>query len=83
MDPPGLVAGKILLLTNLPYRPLKLFRLSLLWRMSVSSLREFALVKLGPHEERIRQMLLQDDPGQSRLTAVPSKSSRMGWGVFP
>lgn len=37
----------------------------MLWRASVSRLEDFAGVRLGPHEERIRQMLLQAEPGQS------------------
>lgn len=45
------------------YLPTKLFFLSILWRASVSSLSIFKHVSLGPHEERIRQMLMQADPG--------------------
>lgn len=45
------------------YSSLKLLLLSILWRASVSGLEEFADVKLGPHEEVIRQMLRSKDPG--------------------
>lgn len=55
--------GEPLDLASLPYAPLKLFLLSLLWRMSVSSLPDFAAVDLGPHETVLRAMLLNDDPG--------------------
>jgi hypothetical protein len=34
-----------------------------LWRASVSSLEFFRLVALRPHEERLRNMLLLDEPG--------------------
>jgi hypothetical protein len=50
---------------DLDYHRLKLYLLSLLWRMGVSSLPEFQLIRLGPHEARIRDMLLGDDPGKS------------------
>jgi hypothetical protein len=45
------------------YSRFKLFHLSVLWRASVSSRDEFREVRLGPHEERLRQMLLRGDPG--------------------
>ena len=48
---------------NLEYPRLKLFFLSVLWRASISSLDIFKHVNLGPHEERIRQMVLNGDPG--------------------
>jgi len=52
-------------LSDLDYRLLKLFQLSVLWRASVSSLSEFAQVKLGPHEEAIRLMLLAGNAGSA------------------
>jgi hypothetical protein len=49
--------------TPLPvdYRKFKLFHLSVIWRSSVSALPEFRDVRLGPHEERMRSMLLAGD----------------------
>src|SRR5512135_3883800 len=52
-----------LFLSQLDYKTLKLFQLSILWRASVSTLPAFAQVILGPHEERIRIRLLNEDPG--------------------
>ena len=49
------------------YVQLKLFLLSLLWRMGVSNLYFFREVVLGPHEEKIRNMLLNNDPGNPDL----------------
>ena len=46
------------------YRRFKLFLLSVLWRASVSSHPFFEHVELGPHEERIRAMLANEDPGR-------------------
>jgi hypothetical protein len=49
---------------GMDYRRLKLFLLSLLWRMGVSDLYFFQEVALGPHEEKIRNMLRREDPGE-------------------
>lgn len=46
------------------YATFKLFHLSILFRASVSSLATFHEVNLGVHEERIRQMILNEDPGR-------------------
>jgi hypothetical protein len=52
-----------IMLSGITYEPFKLFQLSILWRASVSSLDFFRLVSLGPHEDRLRRMLLADDAG--------------------
>ena len=46
------------------YSSFKLFHLSVLFRASVSSLPTFAEASLGPHEERLRQMILARDSGE-------------------
>lgn len=46
------------------YQTFKLFHLSILFRSSVSFLPTFQEVNLGRHEERIRNMLIIEDPGQ-------------------
>nr|WP_320193112.1 hypothetical protein [uncultured Desulfobacter sp.] len=51
--------------SNINYRKFKLFSMSLLWRASVSERIEFKITKLGgPHEERLRQMLYDKNPGE-------------------
>ena len=50
--------------TDLDYTQFKLFLLSILWRASISSRPFFSEVHLGPHEGRIRQMLLESDPSE-------------------
>lgn len=50
-------------LINIDYSSFKLFHLSVLFRASVSDHPNFHEVDLGPHEDRIRQMLLDQDPG--------------------
>jgi hypothetical protein len=47
-------------ITGINYERFNLFHLSVLFRSSVSSLREFAEVQLGPYEEKIRIMLLSN-----------------------
>ncbi len=48
---------------GLNYSLFKLFHLSIIWRASVSSLSEFSGTSLGPHEEKLRLMLLRGEPG--------------------
>ncbi|MCP4584464.1 hypothetical protein [Pseudoalteromonas sp.] len=55
--------GRLVHLGNVEYLKFKLFALSVLWRASVSDLGVFCQVKLGPHEEKLRIMILNDDPG--------------------
>lgn len=47
------------------YRRFKLFELSLLWRMGVTSVPEFNGVCLGSHERRIHRMLRNETPGKT------------------
>lgn len=47
------------------YHKFKLFQLSLIWRMDVTSLDDFIAVNLGPrHSEHLRSMLDRCDPGE-------------------
>jgi len=47
---------------NVKYLDFKRCMLSIIWRMSISSLQPFQKVNLGPHEEKIRVLLDSDDP---------------------
>jgi hypothetical protein len=49
---------------NVDYLKFKVFQLSLLWRAGVSDLDFFEEVKLGRHQERLRQMILDGDAGR-------------------
>jgi hypothetical protein len=51
-------------LTGLNYQRVRVFYLSLLWRMSIASHRFWKEVDLGPHQERVRELVLQEDPGE-------------------
>jgi len=48
---------------GLDYEKFKLFQLSILWRAGVSDHEFFGKVELGSHEEIIKQMILNSDPG--------------------
>jgi len=47
------------------YKSFKIFQMSILWRASISSHDFFANVSLGyPHEERMRKMIYEENPGR-------------------
>lgn len=52
------------------YAVFKLYHLLNLFRSSVSSLKELSRVRLGPHEENMRHMILTGDAGESQRYAV-------------
>lgn len=54
---------KYTLVKGVDYKKFKLYLLSLLWRSSISKLSEFGEIALGPHEEKIRDMIYREDPG--------------------
>jgi hypothetical protein len=58
-EPPGSVQ-----VTGVDYTKFKIFQLSLLWRAGVSKQASFQEVNLGPHEERLRVMVRDGDPGK-------------------
>jgi len=49
---------------NLDYAKFKLFQISLLWRSSITKRPEFHRINLGPHQERMRKMLFDQNPGK-------------------
>ena len=57
--------GRLLYSDNVDYLQFKLFQLSMIWRASISKDPGFAQVKLGPHEEKVRGMLVEEKPGTS------------------
>ena len=52
----------------------KLFLLSILWRASVCTRTEFSQVQLGPHEARLRELLLNEDPGEAESYRIWSNA---------
>jgi hypothetical protein len=57
---PETIPSEGIKITGLNYSKFKLFHLSVLFRASVSSLPEFNEVNLGPHENTLREILLND-----------------------
>lgn len=56
--------GNITWVEGIDYPRFKLFQLSILWRAGVATREFFRKVTLGPHAERLRAMLLAEDPGE-------------------
>lgn len=52
------------LIHNVDYKLFKLFQISLIWRASISTRKEVIRIDLGPHAEKMRQMLLEENPGE-------------------
>ncbi len=50
--------------SGVDYKKMKLFQLSMLWKAAVSELPFFSVIKLGRHEEPLRQMVLDDVAGK-------------------
>jgi len=50
------------LFTGLDYKRLKLFFMSLIWRLGVTRIEHFAGADLGSHREHLRVLLLADEP---------------------
>jgi len=67
---------------GIDYRLFRLYHLSVLWRMSVSSLKIFRHVDLGPHAETLRQMILNDDPGDPDLYGFICVAARIDGKLF-
>jgi hypothetical protein len=80
--------GDIVEINGLDYKKLKLFLLSLLWRFGVTTVPQLKGAKLGPHSERLRQMLLAENPGDPALyrcliTVVMWEGKHFGGLIVP
>ena len=78
----------VLCFTGLQYPSLKLFFLSLLWRMGVTSIAYLKGVELGAHELRLRQLLRTEQPSDYLtypcfLTAVMYKGKHIPDLIVP
>jgi len=62
--------SNLIQIEGVDYKKLKLFGISLIWRASVSRKSFFEDVKLGCHEEVIRNMLLMAEPGYEYQYAI-------------
>ncbi|WP_147418483.1 hypothetical protein [Tenacibaculum lutimaris] len=50
--------------SNVDYKKIKLFLLSILWRSHITDRPKFNSVNLGPHTDRIKEMLWNNEPGE-------------------
>lgn len=57
-------SGNLVTVQGLDYRHFRLFGLSVLWRAGASKQQFFEEIRLGAHEERLRKLILADDPGE-------------------
>lgn len=74
LSPPRSTTDRVITLQGLDYAPLKLFLLSVLWRVGVAKSDFFRCVKLGPHEQRLREILDDEkpcDPGEYGCLITP------------
>jgi len=56
--------GDVVSIEGVEYFHFKLFQMATLWRSGISTHPMFSNVSLGVHQERLRRMLLADDPGE-------------------
>ena len=67
---PTRMSEEMLTINGLDYNLFKLFHMSILWRAGIASRQEFDNVKLDDHEELLRQLILDDDPGDPNQYSV-------------
>lgn len=75
-------------LSGVEYAPFKLFMMIQLWRAGVASGERWEKVRLGPQEEKLRVMLLNEDPGTPNqyacaITKVPASLGPLARAVAP
>lgn len=76
------------LFKGLDYPRFKLFQLSLLWRASISNRPEARQIDLGPHQEKIRKMLFDGNPGKMfeygcAMFFLPKQPKEMVGFIYP
>ncbi len=78
--------SELVIIRNLDYSRVKLFLLSIIWRMSVSSLPQFEHVSLGENEDVVRGMIIEEAPGDSQTfpvcATIPLVNGRMEEGIL-
>lgn len=88
-EPPKKVRqnSRIAIIEGIDYDKMKLFQLSILWRASISKLEPFKEVNLGPHQEILREMILNNNPGSYTdygclQTAVFMEENKLAKGLL-
>ena len=77
-----------ILISELDYKRLKLFFMSILWRFGITSLEYYKGATLGPHEENLRKILYVEDPCDYRtypclVTAVVVEGKHLSDLIVP
>ena len=67
---PSISKQELITIDNIEYHRFKLFHMSILWRAGVASRDEFLAVDLGQHEEKLRNLILGDNPGDPTQYAI-------------
>ena len=68
------IGRNIIKVENLRYKEFKLAVLSILWRMSISSQKFFQSYNIGPYEEKIRNILLEEiEPREKQYPILVSR----------
>lgn len=70
--------GNVIWVSGIDYPRFKLFEMSILWRAGVARSEFFTKVHLGPHQGRLRQMLLAADPGPPWLYGCFLAGTKIG-----
>ncbi len=89
MDETEIPAGEsYAVVSGVEYQPFKLFLVAQLWRAGVASDPLWEAVQLGPHQERMRKMILEADPGKPHeyacaLTRIPASLDLLSRAVIP
>ena len=56
--------GNLVEVAGLDYKNFRIFGLSIIWRAGVAKHEFFQKVRLGPHESKLRDMVLNENPGK-------------------
>lgn len=89
MDETEIKSGEgYVVIEDVDYKAFKLFLMAQLWRAGVARNSQWEAVKLGPHEDRLRRMLLGAEPGKPHeyacaLTCIPSSVGPLSRAVVP
>lgn len=59
----GSIYGDRIVLSDLDYQKVRVFYLSVLWRMSIATHQAWKDVQLGPHESRVKRLVHDQSPG--------------------
>lgn len=68
-------------LKDINYKKIKLFLFSLLWRASITNLTEFSIINTGPHENVIRELLINENCGD--IKTFPIIITKFKGGKYP